>query len=96
MTDACLSASRWADLTLIMMLWERKWTWQIADWFYKRLPWRHPAKTTPTERPGWKRITGVLSKKGLIERKLGLTWRLTDAGVSVAGYLADTWRTSMK
>ena len=93
--DASKTPPAWAlaaDLTLIVLLRERKWTWQIADRYYKRLPWGHPAKTTPTGRPGWKRITGMLSKQGLIERKSGQTWRLTDAGMSVAGFLTDTWR----
>jgi len=90
--DASKTPPAWAlaaDLTLIVMLRERKWTWQIADRYYKRLPWRHPAKTTPTGRPGWKRITGMLSKQGLIERKSGQTWRLTDAGRDVASFLAE-------
>lgn len=96
MTDNTLSAGRCADLTLIVMLRERNWTWQIADRYYKRLPWGNPAKTTPSGRPGWKRVTGMLSKSGLIERKSGQNWRLTDAGVSVAGYLTDTWRSVIK
>ncbi len=92
--DASKTPPAWAlaaDLTLIGMLRERKWTWQIADRYYKRLPWGHPAKTTPIGRPGWKRITGTLSTQRLIERKSSQTWRLTDAGVSVAGFLSDTW-----
>tara|TARA_E500000318_G_scaffold14854_5_gene14981 strand:- start:137573 stop:138430 length:858 start_codon:yes stop_codon:yes gene_type:complete len=95
--DGSKTSPAWAlaaDLTLIVMLRERKWTWQIADRYYKRLPWRHPAKTTSTGRPGWKKITTVLSKSGLIERKSGRTWRLTDAGRDVAGFLADTWRST--
>lgn len=94
--DTSKTSPAWAlaaDLTLIVMLRERKWTWQIADRYYKRLPWGHPAKTTPTGRPGWKKITGMLSKQGLIERKSGQTWRLTDTGKSVAEFLTDTWRT---
>ena len=95
--DASRTSPAWAlaaDLTLIVMQRERKWTWQIADRYYKRLPWGHPAKTTPTGRPGWKRITGMLSKQGLIERKSGHTWRLTDAGRDVAGFLVEAWRST--
>jgi hypothetical protein len=93
--DASKSSHAWAlaaDLTLIVMLRERKWTWQIADRYYKRLPWGHPAKTTPTGRPGWKRITGVLSKQGLIERKSGQTWQLTEPGRIAAEMVNSFWK----
>ena len=78
------------------MLRERMWTWQIADRYDKRLPRGYPAKTTPTGRTGWKKITGMLSKSGLIERKAGQTWRLTDAGRDIAGFLTDMWRSVLK
>jgi hypothetical protein len=80
------------DLTLIVMMREKRWTWQVADRTYTRLPWGHPAKTTPAGRPGWKKITGVLSRRGLIERKSGQTWRLTDAGKVVARQVEEAWR----
>ena len=97
--DASKMSPAWAlaaDLTLIVMLRERKWTWQIADRYYKRLPWRHPAKTTPTGRPGWKKITGMLSKSGLIERKSGQTWRLTEPGRDAAGMVSAAWFTARR
>lgn len=79
------------DLALLVMLRERRWTWVISDRHFSRLPWQHPCKVTPTGRPGWKLITGLLSKAGLIEQRTSQTWRLTKVGKSAGEHAKAAW-----
>lgn len=79
------------DLALLVVQREKKWTWMICDRHFERLPWGHPCKAGPEGRPGWRLVTTALEGAGLIERRRGQTWRLTEAGRDVAGVLADTW-----
>ena len=65
------------DFALLVIQREKKWTWPISDNYFRRLPWTHECKLTPEGRPGWKRITPLLEKAGLIERLRGQTWRLS-------------------
>jgi len=80
------------DLALLATAREKKWTWVISDRHFSRLPWGHPCKVTPEGRPGWKRITKLLDRAGLIERRRGQTWRLTrEARRVVADHLLPAW-----
>ena len=80
------------DYALLIIETERKWTWVISDRYLRRLPWGHPCKVTPAGRPGWKLITGLLDRAGLIERRTGQTWRLTrEARPVVAEHLLPAW-----
>ena len=82
------------DLALLVTLREIRWTWVISDRHFARLHWGHPCKVTPEGRPGWKLITGLLDRSGLIERRTGQTWRLTrEARPVVADYLLPEWIT---
>ncbi len=80
------------DLALLVTLREGRWTWMISDRHFGRLPWGHPCKVTPESRPGWKLITGLLDRAGLIERRTGQTWRLRrEARPVVADHLLPAW-----
>lgn len=80
------------DLALLVTLRESRWTWVISDRHFSRLPWAHPCKVTPEGRPGWKLITGLLDRAGLIERRSGQTWRLRrEARLVVADHLLPAW-----
>jgi hypothetical protein len=80
------------DLALLVTLRECRWTWVISDRHFSRLPWAHPCKVTPEGRPGWKLITGLLDRAGLIERRSGQTWRLRrEARLVVADHLLPAW-----
>jgi hypothetical protein len=80
------------DLALLVTLRESRWTWVICDRHFGRLPWGHPCKVTPAGRPGWKLVTGLLDRAGLIERRSGQTWRLTrEARPVVADHLLPAW-----
>lgn len=80
------------DLALLVTLRECRWTWVISDRHFGRLPWGHPCKVTPEGRPGWKLITNLLDRAGLIERRTGQTWRLTrEARPIVADHLLPDW-----
>ena len=80
------------DLALLVTLRESRWTWVICDRHFGRLPWGHPCKVTPEGRPGWKLITGLLDRAGLIERRTGHTWRLRrEARPVVADHLLPAW-----
>jgi hypothetical protein len=80
------------DLALLVTLREGRWTWVISDRHFGRLRWGHPCKVTPEGRPGWKLITGLLDRAGLIERRTGQTWRLTrEARTVVADHLLPAW-----
>lgn len=80
------------DLALLVTLRESRWTWVISDRHFRRLPRKHPCKVTPDGRPGWKLITGLLDRAGLIERRTGQTWRLTrEARPVVADHLLPAW-----
>lgn len=80
------------DLALLVTLRESRWTWVISDRHFARLHWGHPCKVTPACRPGWKLITGLLDRAGLIERRTGQTWRLTrEARPVVTDHLLPAW-----
>jgi hypothetical protein len=80
------------DLALLVTLRESRWTWVISDRHFGRLPWGHRCKVTPEGRPGWKLITELLDRAGLIERRTGQTWRLTrEARPVVADHLMPAW-----
>ena len=80
------------DLALLVTLRESRWTWVISDRHFRRLPRKHPCKVTPEGRPGWKLITGLLDRAGLIERRTGQTWRLRrEARPVVADHLLPAW-----
>tara|TARA_R110000782_G_scaffold57258_5_gene119575 strand:- start:8048 stop:9022 length:975 start_codon:yes stop_codon:yes gene_type:complete len=80
------------DLALLVTHRESRWTWVISDRHFGRLPWGHRCKVTPEGRPGWKLITGLLDRAGLIERRSGQTWRLRrEARPIVADYLLPAW-----
>lgn len=80
------------DLALLVTLRESRWTWVISDRHFSRLHWGHPCKVTPAGRPGWKLITGLLDRSGLIERRTGQTWRLRrEARPVVADHLLPAW-----
>ena len=80
------------DYALLIIARERKWTWVISDRYLRRLPWGHPCKMTPEGRPGWKRITGTMYRQGLIERKSGQTWQLTEPGRIAAEMVNSFWK----
>lgn len=80
------------DYALLVIQRERRWTWQICDNYFKRLPWGHACKLTPEGRPGWKLITRLLEKSALIERRRGQTWRLTpDVQDAIRDLLTPQW-----
>ena len=80
------------DYALLVIQRERRWTWQICDNYFKRLPWGHACKLTPEGRPGWKLITRLLEKSTLIERRRGQTWRLTpDVQDAIHDLLTPQW-----
>ena len=80
------------DLALLVTLRESRWTWVISDRHFCRLPRGHRCKVTPEGRPGWKLITGLLDRAGLIERRTGQTWRLRhEARPVVADHLLPVW-----
>ncbi len=80
------------DLALLVTLRESRWTWVISDRHFARLHWGHPCKVTPEGRPGWKLITRLLDRAGLIERRTGQTWRLArEARPIVADHLLPAW-----
>ncbi|MEL6498414.1 MAG: hypothetical protein AAFZ67_08285 [Planctomycetota bacterium] len=80
------------DLALLVTLREGRWTWVISDRHFSRLHRTHPCKVTPEGRPGWKLITRLLDRAGLIERRSGQTWRLTrESRPVVADHLLPVW-----
>lgn len=80
------------DLALLVTLREGRWTWVISDRHFSRLHRGHPCKVTPEGRPGWKLITRLLDRAGLIERRTGQTWRLTrESRPVVADHLLPAW-----
>lgn len=80
------------DLALLAIAKEEKWTWVVCDRYFARLNWGHPCKVTPEGRPGWKLITGLLDRSGLIERRSGQTWRLNrNARTIIIDHLLPTW-----
>lgn len=79
------------DLALLVAAREKKWTWVICDRHFNRLPWGHPCKVTPEGRPGWKLVTGMLERAGLVGRWRGQTWRLTEAGKATPAIIQTLW-----
>lgn len=85
------------DYALLVIQRERRWTWQICDNYFKRLPWGHACKLTPEGRPGWKLITRLLEKSSLIERHRGHTWQLTaDIQDAIQDLLMPQWTRAAK
>jgi hypothetical protein len=80
------------DYALLIVAREKKWTWAISDRYFKRLPWGHPCKVTPEGRPGWKLITGMLDRAGLVERWRGQTWRSVQNEQHPVRELIAIWR----
>lgn len=85
------------DYALLVMQREGRWTWQICDNYFKRLPWGHPCKLTPAGRPGWKLITRPLEETGLVARRRGQTWRLTaDVRDAIQDLLMPQWTRAVR
>jgi hypothetical protein len=83
------------DLVLLAVAMEKKWTWTISDQYLSRLPWGHPCKATPGDRPGWKLLNGMLQQAGLLEIRSRQTWKLSARARGVTlKYLQEMWISS--
>ena len=80
------------DLSLLAAWQSKKWTWRVSDHVLSRLPKEHPHRAFNGERPGWKPLTQILERQGLINRSRGYTWRLTNpARTVVQEHLLPAW-----
>lgn len=71
------------DLALLAAAAENKWTHQVSDLYFFRLPRWHKYHPRGGRRPAWRQGTRKLEKIGLMEHMKGRTWRLTDKGKRV-------------
>lgn len=80
------------DLSLLAAWQSKKWTWRVADCVLSRLPKEHPYRAFNGKRPGWKPITQILERQGMLNRSRGYTWRLTKpARTVVQEHLLPAW-----
>ncbi|MEO1583765.1 MAG: hypothetical protein AAFR96_04235 [Planctomycetota bacterium] len=80
------------DLSLLAAWQSKKWTWQVSDQVLSRLPKEHPYRAFNGERPGWKPLTQILERQGMLNRSRGYTWRLTNpARTAVEEHLMPAW-----
>lgn len=80
------------DLSLLAAWQSKKWTWRVSDHVLSRLPKEHPYRAFNGKRPGWKPLTQILERQGMLNRSRGYTWRLTKlARAIVQEQLLPAW-----
>src|SRR5690606_38334026 len=65
------------DLALLATAIEDKWTYQVSDRYFCRLPGWHKYHPQQGRRPAWPQGTPKLEEQELMERASGRTWTLT-------------------